>query len=92
MIFLDENIFMADALKQLEKTDFSSVILIFRGLLGAYPQESSKQLLVFLLTDMIYVTSDDDWIQETYDLILPHLEDEIQLIGFKQAYEMNKPE
>jgi len=89
---LDENIFMADALKQLEKTDFSSVILIFRGLLGAYPQESSKQLLVFLLTDMIYVTSDDDWIQETYDLILPHLEDEIQLIGFKQAYEMNKPE
>lgn len=88
----DENIFLSVALHQLGKTDFTSVLLIFRSLLGAYPQETSKKLLVFLLTDIIYITSDDIWIQETYDLILPYLNDEIQMISFKQAYEMNKPE
>ncbi len=87
-----DNIFLSDALNQLEKTDFSSLILIFRSLLGAYPQEDAKTLLVLLMTDMIYITFDDLWIQETYDLILPHLEDEIQIIGFNQAYQMNKPQ
>ena len=84
--------FLSDAFTQLEKTDMDSVILIFRSLLAAYPQESSEILLGLLLTDMIYTTSDTDWIQETYDIILPHLDDEILIIGFNQAYDMNKPQ
>jgi len=84
--------FVVDVFNQLEKTDFNSVILIFRSLLSAYPQESTRQLLTLLITDMIYITSDDDWIEETYQLISPYLKDEILIIGMKQAYEMNKPE
>lgn len=87
-----ENIFLVNALNQLGKTDFSSLLLIFRSLLAAYPYEDAKTLLVLLLTDMIYITSDEQWILETYDLIAPHLEDKIQIIGFNQAYQMNKPQ
>ncbi len=87
-----DNAFFVDVFNQLEKTDFTSVIIIFRGLLAAYPNESTGQLLSLLITDMIYIISDENWIKETYDLILPHLNDEVLIIGMKQAYEMNKPE
>ena len=85
-----ENKLLVDAFNQLEKVDFNSVLLIFRSFLAVYPQESSEQLIAFLLTDLMYITPDKEWIKETFDLILPHFTDEIQIIGLKQAYEMNK--
>jgi TolA-binding protein len=84
-----ENKLLADTFNQLMKIDADSVLLIFRSLLTAYPQESSQQLLGLLLTDMFYITSDDDWIKETFTLINPQLDDEVLLIAFKQAYDMN---
>ncbi|MBI9098453.1 MAG: tetratricopeptide repeat protein [Spirochaetaceae bacterium] len=85
-----DNQFIKVVFNQLEKTDFNSVILIFRSLLSAYPQEGTEKLLALLITDMIYITSDEEWIEETYTLLLPYLDDEVDIIGFKQAYEMNK--
>lgn len=87
-----EQMFIAEVFTQLMKSSTESVILIFRSYLTAYPQESAEQLLTLLLTDLFYITSDDDWIEETYNLVNPLLNDEILIIGLKQAYDMNRPE
>lgn len=81
--------FIAAVLNQVAKADVSSALLIFRSLLSAYPEESPVLLAALFITDLMYIVPEDEWIEETYELIEPLLEDDILKIGFQQAYQMN---
>jgi len=78
------------AMTQLEKGDIASVLLIFRSFLGAYPDASAVMLTTLLITDLMYIASDQQWIEETYSLLSPLITDPVLSIGFDQAYEMNR--
>jgi len=75
---------------QLEKADISSVLLIFRSLLGAYPEGSAAMLTTLLMSDLMYISPDQQWIEDTYSKLSPLITDHVLSIGFKQAYDMNR--
>lgn len=86
----DEEKLIKNSLMQLLKIEKSSVLLIFRSQLAAYPDESAEVLATLLMTDLMYISSDKDWIEETHNLLVPLIKDKVLSIAFDQAYNMNR--
>ncbi|MBN2658822.1 MAG: tetratricopeptide repeat protein [Spirochaetales bacterium] len=84
------DVLISTAMTQIAKVDINSTVLIFRSLLGAYPDESASFLVTLLITDLMYITSDSQWIEDTYGAMAPLISDNVLSIGLKQSYDMNK--
>ncbi|MBB6478925.1 tetratricopeptide repeat protein [Spirochaeta isovalerica] len=85
-----EDVLITAAMNQIEKVDVTSTLLIFRSLIGAYPDETAGFLTTLVMTDLMYIAADSQWIEDTYQILSPLIEDNVLSIGFRQSYDMNK--
>lgn len=85
------NRILKESMLLIRELEPSTVMLIFRSLLSAYPEEPADTLTVMLMTDLMYIVADREWIARDHEKILPLLNDEVLKIGFEQAFKMNSP-